>query len=819
MKHLAGTKHIAMRATTVILLALVGASWSYGQRLVPSGINVQTSGSGLYALDEFDGKLIIGGQFYSIDGSPIRSIVSWDGSTVQAMPGAFDTSGPDHVRAMRHFQGELIVAGQSAGFGHIARWDGNAWMSMEGGLLSRVNALAVFDDGLIAGCQNGAVARWDGSTWSPMGEPMNGAVLALEEYNGQLYAGGAFTSSVSGQVFNRIARWSSMGWAPVGGGLNGQVNCLKGDALGLLIGGGFSYDADSTVQIPRCAVLQAGAFSPIPGVTEAGNVTGFFRHPGGRLLVGGARIDGFEFDLGWVRAMRLYNGNLYVAGIGHVFGAWRRTGALVKLVPGTQDAEIDVNGIAATVLPNPTSFHRPASGRSGFEAPKGEGTHTIYATSPWIRAHSDGQIHQALPWYYMGDAADELRDSGPLAAVMDDAYYERYHRVWKLDRALVQHHIANWSAPGYVIPEAIANWPGNGDASNGEPSRLAPFQDLDSDGFYEPQLGEYPVIKGTHAVYSILHLISLGDLAPTGAPAPPFDLHVMHYAFESDDSAVAHTVFVNYRFVNRSASVFDSIRFAQFSDFDIGCSNDDFAGCDSTRNLAFAYNWDEFDDTCFGALGYGAQPPAQGVRFLNLTMDSHRDFHRESSQPITTEDLLYGLEMGQPYMNLGYPTHFQYPGGAWTDTQMFPVDRRTISATGPYTLGPNDTLCIDLAFIYARASSGGAYASVGALKLRSDSVQAFYDAQGIACSQYPVMTGVREQVRSAALRLFPNPATQSVTLQTDGPLGEVLVFDMQGRVVHRDRTAQTRLAIDIAPWAPGAYAVRVGQAIVRLMKE
>ena len=139
MKHLAGTKHIAMRATTVILLALVGASWSYGQRLVPSGINVQTSGSGLYALDEFDGKLIIGGQFYSIDGSPIRSIVSWDGSTVQAMPGAFDTSGPDHVRAMRHFQGELIVAGQSAGFGHIARWDGNAWMSMEGGLLSLIH--------------------------------------------------------------------------------------------------------------------------------------------------------------------------------------------------------------------------------------------------------------------------------------------------------------------------------------------------------------------------------------------------------------------------------------------------------------------------------------------------------------------------------------------------------------------------------------------------------------------------------------------------------------------------------------------------------
>ncbi|HRD51998.1 MAG TPA: T9SS type A sorting domain-containing protein [Flavobacteriales bacterium] len=805
----------------MLLFGFIVTAAAHGQRLVPSALEIPIVGFGLFALEEFDGKLFIGGQFNSVNGAVMRSVVSWDGNIVEAVPGAFDNAGSEHVRALLAYQGGLIVAGQSAGLGHIARWDGESWTMLGGGLPARVNTLTVHAGGLVAGCQNGAVMRWDGGAWQPIGSPMNAAVLAVEQHQGELYAAGAFTASGSGPTLNRIARWSGTDWVPVGSGLNAPVNCLKSDVLGLLVGGAFSFDSDSTMQLPACARLQAGILDTIPGVSSGTQVTGFFRHPDGRLFIGGARKDGFEFDMNLVRVMREFNGHVFVAGGGSVFNAWRDTGTLAKLIPGSSTAEININDITATVTSHPSSFYKWwGSGRPGFEVPKGQGVHSVYSASPWIRGVANGQIHEATPWYHANSTNEgEQRHAGPRAVIMDDTFFERFHRTWKVDRAMIQAHIANWNAPGYSAPEPIASWPGNGLVVNGEPERIAPFMDANGNGIYEPGQGEYPIIKGTQAVYAILHTEPGTNALGGNAQPMPLDLHVMHYAYESSDEALRRTVFVNYRYVNRSTTLFDSVRFAQFADIDVGCWGDDFVGCDSTRNLSFTYNWDDFDESCMGALGYGPQPPAQGFRMLNVPMLSHRDYPREASYPINMNDLLLGLHIGQPFMNLGYPTHFQYPGGAWIDSDMTLVDRRVIAATGPFTLAPGDTLCIDLAFIYARAASGGAYASVEALKLRSDSVQSFYNAQGIACNHYPIMTSVREYATPNALHVFPNPASQQITVAGDSALGEVLVLDMQGRVVHRERTAQERITLDARVWAQGSYVVRAGEAVARVVKE
>ncbi|MBK7946076.1 MAG: hypothetical protein IPJ85_12585 [Flavobacteriales bacterium] len=74
-------------------------------------------------------------------------------------------------------------------------------------------------------------------------------------------------------------------------------------------------------------------------------------------------------------------------------------------------------------------------------------------------------------------------------------------------------------------------------------------------------------------------------------------------------------------------------------------------------------------------------------------------------------------------------------------------------------------------------------------------------------------------VAQEGLRVFPNPASQQFTIAGAAPLGEVLVLDMQGRVVHAARTKQDRLEIDAGTWAPGAYAVRANEAVVRMLKE
>lgn len=811
------------------LLALILApSCLVGQRLLPIGEGIL--GSEVRALEVYDGKLIIGGSYTSFDGYVRRNLQGWDGLQHDGMGSAFAAIG-SVVNAICVFEGNLYVAGSEPGFGNIARWNGSTWSSLNVSGFPTVNALVVWNGQLVAASQSGLVSRLVDGQWQTMGS-FDGAVRALAVHQAELYCGGSFTGLVSGGApLNRVARWDGDAWQPLANGLNETVQCLYSDPLGLLIGGSFTFDADSLMAYPKCARWSSNQLLPIPGATVASaTVTGLFRLASGQLVGGNVTIDGHEFNMIGLRALREYNGKLYAGGAGYHYFAYRTIGPFGEVADGRVLHRIDLEEIAAAVGPLPALFqqwwasaHRPA-----FEVPNGSGTHTVFSMSPWLLGEQGGAVLVSAPMYANSHAPwPDYPWSGPQAEVMDDAFYGRYHRVWKLDRSQVQAHIANWNEPGYMMPVDIRDWPGNGDASNGEPGRLAPFADINGNDLYEPHLGEHPVFKGAQAVYSIQHTTQ-DPYGSVEQPAFHFDLHVLAYAYEGSDPALKQTVFVNYTYVNRSAVAVENIRFGQFADFDIGCGDDDLVGCDSTRNLFFAYNRSDYDGPCAGVQGYLEQPPAQGARFLNRPLRSHRPLGPVSINPQQWEvtypdfhDLMEGTTNGEPFTYMGYPTHFLFPSANWPDQfdPVTPSDRLSVAATGPFTLGPGDTLCIDLAFIYARAASGGAYASVEALKVRSDSVQAFYNAQGIACNLYPVMTGVREQLRSAALRLFPNPAAQSVTLQSDGPLGEVFVFDMQGRMVHRDRTAQTRLAIDIAHWAPGAYAVRADQSTVRLMKE
>ena len=89
------------------------------------------------------------------------------------------------------------------------------------GMNGLVISLTVHNGDLIAGgffttassqTANG-VARWDGSAWQPMSTGMqdghyNGSVESLTVHNGDLIAGGWFTTA-GGQAARSIARWGT----------------------------------------------------------------------------------------------------------------------------------------------------------------------------------------------------------------------------------------------------------------------------------------------------------------------------------------------------------------------------------------------------------------------------------------------------------------------------------------------------------------------------------------------------------------------------------------------------------------------------------
>lgn len=165
--------------------------------------------------------------------------------------------------------GPVLVAGgsfQTAGgaqVNRVAKWDGQFWSALGGGLNGLVRSLCVHDDGtgpaLIAGGSftqaDGApalgLARWTGRQWTRMGAGVtaNGqpasvhVLLSGVDANGPcLYIGGDFTA-VDGVQATRIAKFSAQSWSALGIGCDDLVSALTmhndGSGLALFAGGRF----------------------------------------------------------------------------------------------------------------------------------------------------------------------------------------------------------------------------------------------------------------------------------------------------------------------------------------------------------------------------------------------------------------------------------------------------------------------------------------------------------------------------------------------------------------------------------------------------
>lgn len=177
------------------------------------------------------------------------------------------------------------------------------------------------------------------------------------------------------------------------------------------------------------------------------------------------------------------------------------------------------------------------------------------------------------------------------------------------------------------------------------------------------------------------------------------------------------------------------------------------------------------------------------------------------------------------------PARYVFPGnsdplGVGTNGQVMPPwteasagnppgDRRGVGSMGPFTLEPGQEEEIVVAYIYARAGSGGPEASAEALKLRTDSIRAFAQTipgllgEGSPCEDF--VTGITSRVTmEQSLRIFPNPTKDQLNLTLPGMRAEgtITVLDARGSVVMEQKTTGTSTALNVARLAPGLYLVR-----------
>jgi hypothetical protein len=135
---------------------------------------------------------------------------------------------------------------------HIGHFDGVRWMPFGNGVDDHVRTAIEWNGDLYAGGAFSAaggiaanhVARWNGSQWSPVGAGFDGEVWSLCVHQGQLYAGGQFDTSGS-QPTRGIARWNGSQWVAVGGGVQwqlGMYQCVRtmlSDGADLFVAGDF----------------------------------------------------------------------------------------------------------------------------------------------------------------------------------------------------------------------------------------------------------------------------------------------------------------------------------------------------------------------------------------------------------------------------------------------------------------------------------------------------------------------------------------------------------------------------------------------------
>jgi hypothetical protein len=255
-------------------------------RPLGQGVAGTLNTSSLAALTQFDGEIVLGGDFAAVtqtDGSLLSTnsrCVFWDDSTGRWSafdPPLFSASQSGAgIRAATVYANQLVVGGgffaaNGAPSANIAAWNGTQWLPLRSGMSGAVNALVVSQGDLYA-CGSFAsadsitntrgIARWNGEVWRNVFAGTNGSVNAAVVYQGKLYIGGSFTT-VGSLPASNVASWDGINWRALGQGVTGgSVNGIAPYSLGLGFVGSFTR-ADGRIARSLATWSSGGAVNGI----------------------------------------------------------------------------------------------------------------------------------------------------------------------------------------------------------------------------------------------------------------------------------------------------------------------------------------------------------------------------------------------------------------------------------------------------------------------------------------------------------------------------------------------------------------------------
>ena len=301
-------------------------------------------------------------------------------------------------------------------------------------------------------------------------------------------------------------------------------------------------------------------------------------------------------------------------------------------IPGKSRYDMQLNNVRATLLSSGDVWWDLTN--PGYVIPKvqpgtgAKAVSSIFAGAVWLGGKDpSGNLKVAAQTYRSGNPPKTDFWPGPLnengqtsKAVCDN--WDKHFTVFRTDidscirlfRAAQLKDPTNPVVDPGLIPESVKGWPANGNPYFFEIHRftlprtkagLGKFHDEDGDLNYDPTKGDYPTIdiKGCdidvfpdEMVFWVYN--DNGNVHTNSLRSLPIQMEVQVQAFNyQTNDELNDMTFQRYKLINRAKTDIDSMYFAMWVDPDLGCSDDDYIGCDTTRSLMYVYNDDGQDGT------------------------------------------------------------------------------------------------------------------------------------------------------------------------------------------------------------------------------
>ena len=198
--------------------------------------------------------------------NPRSMVLRWNGSEWQEI-GSADGDGSYFplIESMIEWNGKLVVGGRFQSINgvpasNIATWDGSVWEPIGSGLQSIVGSLGSAEGRLAASGSSKGVVYWSGLAWEPLGEI--GSQARLLQAGPNLFASGYTFNENFSQTYY-LARWLREAWVEIGSGINGPAGSAVVLGNSVYFGGEFSEVGGKTsYNMARWDGLSAPHVSP-----------------------------------------------------------------------------------------------------------------------------------------------------------------------------------------------------------------------------------------------------------------------------------------------------------------------------------------------------------------------------------------------------------------------------------------------------------------------------------------------------------------------------------------------------------------------------